>query len=103
MTENVEEPSVRTSPSKLPLVVLVTIVGWFPVIDVLICSTIAQIGHCQVSEDGPRQCLLFGADLGELAYSLGVTGWFFMFTWPVAILSVVLWLLWWRSRSVSGK
>lgn len=93
MTGELKQPFTDPSPSKLPLLVLVTIAGWFPILGVLMSSAIAHLGGCQVYEDGPRQCLVLGVDLGGLALSLGMTGFYFIFTWPVAILSLVLW---WR-------
>ena len=73
--------------------VLTGVVGWFPVLSVLACAAIAQIGHCQVDEGGVHPCLVFGRDMGELAYGLGMMGWFFLMTFPVALISIVLWLL----------
>ena len=72
---------------------ITSVVGWFPVLSVLACAAIARIGHCQVNEGGPQPCHVFGADVGALAYGLGVMGWAFLVTFPLVLVSIVLWSL----------
>lgn len=80
------------------LAVIATLVGWFPVFDVLSSMAIAQLAHCQVDEGSVHPCVLYGTDLGEFLTVLFVSGWYFFVTFPVAIASVVLWLVVWFLR-----
>jgi hypothetical protein len=86
-------PEIAKTPRLGPLFAwtLVTgVIGWFPVASIIACSVIAQIGHCQVNEGGPQPCYVAGRDMGETAYELGVLGWCFLITFPLALISIVL-------------
>jgi hypothetical protein len=74
-------------------IAFVSLLGWLPVLSILVAAAIAAAGHCQGTEAGAGSCMLLGADFGGIVYALGVSGWFFLQTWPLALASIVLWAL----------
>jgi hypothetical protein len=80
------------------LAVITALIGWVPLLCVLLSYAIAQLGHCQIDEGSVHPCVFYGADLGEFLYGLAMMGWLFLLTFPAAIASVLLWLVVWFLR-----
>ena len=71
------------------------IVLWIclPMISVLIASTIADAWDCPLDEGGVHPCVVFGHDIGEPLYTMGVMGWFFFLTVPSGLLALIVLLI----------
>jgi len=71
------------------------IVLWMclPMISVLVASTIANTWDCQLDEGGVHPCVVFGHDIGEPLYTMGVMGWFFFLTVPSGLVALVVLLI----------
>lgn len=72
---------------------LVTIVAWAPAVAVVVAYTVAGWAGCQVDEASAHSCLIGPVDVGGLLYLMGVSGWYFLATWPVAFLAVLFWTI----------
>ena len=70
---------------------LVTIVAWAPAVAVVLAYTIGNWAGCRVDEAAAYPCLIGSVDIGGLLYLMGVSGWYFLATWPVAVLSLLFW------------
>lgn len=69
-----------------------SIVAFAPVVAVLICGALARLFGCQVDEGGPHQCMAFGHDIGDLLYTLGVSGWLMIFLALVMLAVTLGWI-----------
>ena len=76
----------------LSVAAVLTIVAWAPVLGVAVASWVAGRAGCQLDEGSVHPCPIGPFDVGGLLYSLGVSGWLFLSTWPLAIASVVFWV-----------
>ncbi|MEP9377624.1 hypothetical protein ABLE91_12970 [Aquabacter sp. CN5-332] len=63
----------------------------FPVISVALVSLVATAAGCTVNEGGVHPCLIAGADLGGLLYTMGVLGWLGLVTLPVGAILLAVW------------
>ena len=70
---------------------LTTIIGLFPVIDVVVAGSIAGAFGCELNEGDAHPCFVFGTNIGGLLYGLGVSGWLALLTWPLVIIAVAGW------------
>src|SRR5215472_2766015 len=75
----------------------VFVIGAFafaPIGSVMLCSAIANAYRCKVDAGSVHPCIVNGHDYGELLYSLGVMGgWFMLVTIPGGLVAVVSWLI----------
>jgi hypothetical protein len=70
-----------------------TLIGFAPLISVVIAGTIASRFGCRLDEGDAHPCLVLGHDLGDILYTMGVAGWLMLGTWPLMIATVVLWIV----------
>lgn len=88
--------------------VLIVVLGWWPVVGVYLAGLFADLNGCEVSASGPLPCLAFGRDWGtELYNASGLVG-IFGFTMPTALILLIVWatvlgssFLIWRRRRAS--
>ena len=66
------------------------VLGLIPVLSLAAASVIASIGGCRLHEGFTEICLIGGRDWGSTLYALGLTGWFFFLTAPIALAGFVL-------------
>ena len=69
----------------------------WPMVPVMIAGIIATSCGCKVDEGSVHPCIVFGKDIGELLYTMGVMGLIGIGTFPSGILaliifSVIVWL-----------
>jgi hypothetical protein len=77
---------------KLAFVILfatLLLVGIAPVLGMLAASLIASSAGCTLNEGGTYPCLIMGADWGETLNFLFVAAWFFLLTFPLALLGAL--------------
>ena len=81
---------------KKPVILLVVslVIGLLPVISVLIAAAISSANDCVLHEGGVNPCVVWGVDLGELLYTLGVMGWFMLISIPFGSIGVLIALFW---------
>jgi len=61
-----------------------------PILSVLIASSIATATGSRLDEGGSHPCIIFGVDIGELLYAMGVAGWFAFVTFPTGLLAILV-------------
>ena len=54
---------------------------------------LAELHGCQLHEGFVNECIIMGADRGELLYGLFVGGWIALFTLPLFMLIIVIWVV----------
>jgi hypothetical protein len=74
------------------LLCLATLVGWAPVIGILVGAALSSLLGCRVDEGSVRPCVVGGVDVGYPLYLLLVSGWFILGTWPIILVTTLLWL-----------
>lgn len=73
------------------LIALVLIlIGLSPVFGLALMSLLAWIGDCSIHEGFAQTCMIAGSDWGETLYALGVGGWMFFLTAPIALAGLAL-------------
>jgi hypothetical protein len=89
------------------LLILILAFAFAPIGSVILCSVIANAYGCKVDEGSVHPCIINGQDYGHFLYSLGVSGWFMLFTLPAGLFAFVIWLVVlilhranWRKREV---
>jgi hypothetical protein len=76
----------------LVFAILVVLTIW-PVISVLVASSIAEANGCALDEGSVHPCLVTGADWGEALYAMGVLGWLMLATLPLGGGALLVWLI----------
>ncbi len=61
-----------------------------PILSTMIASAIATAMGSRLDEGGSHPCIIFGMDIGELLYAMGVAFWFVLFTFPTGLLAIVV-------------
>lgn len=71
---------------------VLTVVGWAPLLGVLLSSLFSNYFGCTLNEAGAQPCVVGGVDYGEALSVMFVAGWFMLVTWPFMLLTAVAWL-----------
>lgn len=85
-------------PAKFPwwaywlFLAVIALFAFAPVLCVLIASFIAETNGCALNEGSINTCMVGGADLGSLLYTLFVLGWFMLATIPLGGAAFFVWL-----------
>jgi hypothetical protein len=77
------------------------IVAWMflPFVPVVIAGTIAGICGVPLDEGSAHPCIVFGTDIGDTLYQMGIMGWFSLLTFPTGIMAlIVLSLIGWINK-----
>ena len=61
-----------------------------PVACVYLSATLSDALNCTVNEASSSGCLVFGIDIGDLLYTLFVSGWLGIITFPVGGLATIV-------------
>jgi hypothetical protein len=61
---------------------LILLYAFAPLLSVLLCSVIASLAGCNVSEAGASPCPMLGFDLGHILVTMLVCGWLIFWTLP---------------------
>jgi hypothetical protein len=69
--------------------VILIFLGLLPVFSVLIAGLTANAAGCNLDEGSVYPCVIFGADIGSLLYTMGVFGWLGLITLPIAALGAL--------------
>ncbi len=70
---------------------LVTFVTWAPAVAVVLAYAVGGWAGCRVDEASAYPCPIGTVDVGGLLYLMGISGWYFLATWPVAFLAILFW------------
>lgn len=68
---------------------LCMLLGVAPIFSMLIATGIASASGCMLNEGGSYPCLFLGVDLGETLNVMFVGAWFFLLTFPLAIVGII--------------
>jgi hypothetical protein len=88
---------------------LILLFGALPLLAAFSAFAIAGSLGCRLNEGSIHPCLFLGRDVGDMLYTMLVSGWFGMLTIPLAGTALVIWLvialalalLRWRRRRVA--
>jgi hypothetical protein len=61
-----------------------------PLIPAIVAGVIAASYGCKLDEGGVHSCIVFGKDIGEMLYRMGVLGLLAMGTFPSGILALIV-------------
>ena len=70
---------------------VVTIVAWAPAVAVVLAYVVSGLTGCRIDEASVHPCQVGPVDIGGLLYLMGMSGWYFLATWPVAFLAILFW------------
>lgn len=73
--------------------VAIAIFSVLPLISGISAGFIADANGCILNEGSPNPCVILGMDWGDTLYAMGVFTWLMFFTFPAAVLLVIVWLL----------
>ena len=71
---------------------LIAVFAVWPYVIVYAASVLADLNHCTISETGPTQCLIAGADRGGVLYDMASMVQIGFVSMPIGILLGFLWL-----------
>jgi hypothetical protein len=74
------------------LAIILTL-GGLPLVSMLLALGFADAFDCGINEGSVQPCIVFGHDFGGLLYPMALSGWFAMFTIPLAGLALIVWLI----------
>ena len=80
-------------PASLAILSCLTLLGFAPLIAAAAASAIALRYGCRLDEGDAHPCVVLGHDVGELLYDMLVLSWLALGTWPIMIVTVVLWIV----------
>ena len=79
------------------ILVVIGLVCIAPFLSVMVAGTIADRFGCTLHEGFVNPCVINGVDYGETLYSMGVMGWLFFLSVPLAVgllaVYIVVWLV----------
>lgn len=73
--------------------VAIVVVAGAPVISVVVAMVLAEANGCTLHEGFTNPCVIWGADRGELLYTMFVAGWFGLVTLPAGAIALLVWLV----------
>ena len=73
--------------------VAIVLVAGAPVISVVVAMVLAEANGCTLHEGFTNPCVIWGADRGELLYTMFVAGWFGLVTLPAGAIALLVWLV----------
>ena len=73
--------------------VAIVLVAGAPMISVVVAMVLAEANGCTLHEGFTNPCVIWGADRGELLYTMFVAGWFGLVTLPAGAIALLVWLV----------
>jgi len=73
--------------------VLILLLWAAPLLTALAAGGLATWLGCELNEGSSHPCILFGSDIGETLYTLGVLGWLSIIGIPFAAIALVIWAI----------
>lgn len=74
------------------IILAIILIGIGPLLVSLAASAFASINGCVLHEGYANPCVVFGADWGELLYTMGVMGWITLASLPVGVIMFSIYL-----------
>lgn len=66
------------------------VVGLLPVASTFTAGTVANVLGCRLNEAASHPCYIFGINIGDLLYTMGVAGWYTFLSIPLAGAGLVI-------------
>ncbi|MBT9246111.1 hypothetical protein KM031_17665 (plasmid) [Gemmobacter fulvus] len=60
---------------RIGLLILMVVIGIAPLVSVALAGLIAESNGCALHEGFAQPCIVFGADIGGVLYTMAVMGW----------------------------
>jgi len=77
-------------PARPRFYIYVLLFAVLPLVPLVTGALLADRYGCVFDESGAHPCLIAGVDRGEFVYNLGMCGWLFMATVPIAFWAVII-------------
>lgn len=72
---------------------IIIIVGAGPFLLALNAGLVAQVDGCTLHKGFVNLCVIWGADRGEMLYTMGMMVWYSFYIFPLASLAFMAWLV----------
>ncbi len=70
-----------------------SLIGWAPLLAGLISAGAASAFGCEVNEAYARPCMVMGADISDALYTGFMSMFLLIFTAPIILISITLWII----------
>lgn len=80
---------MRRVPRRIWVYLLLILIGIAPMLSVIIAGAIATANDCGLHEGFPQPCIVWGRDIGDVLYAMGVMGWLMLVTVMFAAAGVL--------------
>jgi hypothetical protein len=92
------EPMTSVRPRsalRWPVIILtvLTVIAFGPIVSALGAGAIAQSHGCILNEGDVHPCIVMGVDIGGQLHGMGVMGWLFLMTMPLAAVAIIGWIV----------
>lgn len=75
------------------VLVVTTVIGWMPLLLLLLSNGIASTFGCELNEATVHPCRVAGTDLGPALSTGFVGGWLLLVVWPVMLITLIAWIV----------
>ena len=84
--------TARPSPSRRRrrVILILLLITWLPVLPFALGLALTSLTGCTVNEAGTHPCPVAGHDIGDLLYTLTMTGWLLIPSLPFMALTLLL-------------
>lgn len=72
---------------------VILLVAFGPILLATGAGIVAEANGCTLHEGFVNPCVIWGADRGEMLYSMGIMFWYSFYTFPLASLAFMVWLI----------
>jgi hypothetical protein len=75
------------------ILTVTTVVGWMPLLLLLLSMGVASALGCRLDEAAVHPCRAAGLDLGPALSAGFIGGWLLLVVWPVMLITLVAWIV----------
>jgi Na+/phosphate symporter len=68
--------------------------AFLPLIPTLIAVLIASFFDCTLNEGNAHSCIVFGSDIGDTLYAMGLTFWLALATIQIGVVGLLFSIVW---------
>ena len=80
-------------PNRWVVLCAILLFAIHPLLLMFAAGFVASLAGCALDEGGAHACFMLGSDWGEALYNMLVGGWLTIFTLPLGVLLLLLWLV----------
>ena len=84
---------VPTRAFGMIILTVTTVIGWMPLLLLLLSIGIASVLGCRLDEAAVHPCRAAGMDLGPALSGGFIGGWLLLVVWPAMLITLVAWIV----------